>query len=74
MMQARKASTASSSGPATYKDVCLKTWSSDAGAYPIIGILTFAVTFCAWKIGHASTCQDVRFTPTARQTLIRPKE
>jgi len=73
MMQARKASTASSSGP-VYRDLCLKTWSSDAGAYPIIGILTFAVSFCAWKIGHSTTCQDVRITPTARQTLIRPKE
>eukprot|EP00552_Chaetoceros_brevis_P003526 CAMPEP_0197736412 /NCGR_PEP_ID=MMETSP1435-20131217/1693_1 /TAXON_ID=426625 /ORGANISM="Chaetoceros brevis, Strain CCMP164" /LENGTH=91 /DNA_ID=CAMNT_0043324545 /DNA_START=31 /DNA_END=306 /DNA_ORIENTATION=+ len=53
-------------------DFNAKHWASDPGAYPVMGICTFAVGFCIWKLGHAMTNQDVRPMPGARQNLIRP--
>mmetsp|Transcript_28241 Transcript_28241/g.33433 ORF Transcript_28241/g.33433 Transcript_28241/m.33433 type:complete len:96 (+) Transcript_28241:96-383(+) len=50
-----------------------KNWLSDPGAYPVIAVVVFACTACVGRLAHAlTTVPDVRFTPSARQTLIRP--
>lgn len=56
-----------------FKDFDGKHWVSDPGAYPVMGIVVFAVSFCTWKIGHAATSHDVRVMPEKRQNLIRPR-
>lgn len=49
-----------------------KVWAREVGAYPIIGILSFAVGFCAWRCTKCATeCSDVRWVPSKRQQLIR---
>ena len=50
-----------------------KNWLSEPGAWPVMGVVVFACAVCAGRLGHAlATVPDVRITPTARQTLIRP--
>jgi len=50
-----------------------KNWLSEPGAYPVMGVCVFACAVAAARLGHAlGTVPDVRITPTARQTLIRP--
>ncbi|KAI2496145.1 hypothetical protein MHU86_18376 [Fragilaria crotonensis] len=56
----------------SYKDVCLKTWSGEVGAYPIISILAFACVGCTFfgnylLFGHA----DVRMDPAKRNSPVR---
>mmetsp|Transcript_12123 Transcript_12123/g.15375 ORF Transcript_12123/g.15375 Transcript_12123/m.15375 type:complete len:91 (-) Transcript_12123:196-468(-) len=51
-----------------------KHWTGDAGTYPVIVTVTFACLVCTGRCFHSLTCQDVRITPTARQTLIRPHD
>ncbi len=50
-----------------------KNWLQDPGTYPVIVVITGAVILCTGRCFKAMFgCPDVRITPTARQTLIRP--
>ncbi|KAL7490118.1 hypothetical protein ACHAW6_016143 [Cyclotella cf. meneghiniana] len=50
-------------------------WLSDAGAYPVIAVLTFAVGMCGSFIAYcAAVNPDVRITPGRRQQLVRTWE
>eukprot|EP00566_Odontella_aurita_P001012 CAMPEP_0113537534 /NCGR_PEP_ID=MMETSP0015_2-20120614/6878_1 /TAXON_ID=2838 /ORGANISM="Odontella" /LENGTH=92 /DNA_ID=CAMNT_0000437037 /DNA_START=71 /DNA_END=349 /DNA_ORIENTATION=- /assembly_acc=CAM_ASM_000160 len=49
-----------------------KNWLQDAGAYPVMAILTFACAFCA-TVGTRclATNTDVRINMQKRQQLVR---
>ena len=50
-------------------------WLSDAGAYPVLVVLTFAGGMCAAYMGYTALKNpDVRFTTSKRQQLIRTWE
>ena len=50
-------------------------WLSDPGAYPVIGVLTFAVGMCGSYMAYCMlTGPDVRVMPGKRQALIRTWE
>jgi len=51
-----------------------KYWTQDAGTYPVVAVVTLAVGVCTARLCHSLGCSDVRITPTARQTLIRPHD
>lgn len=50
-----------------------KNWLQDPGTYPVIVVIAGALVICTGRCIHAFTkCPDVRITPTARKTLVRP--
>jgi len=50
-----------------------KNWLSDPSAYPVMAVVVLAFTVAAGRLSLAfTTVPDVRFTPGARKTLIRP--
>ena len=50
-----------------------KNWLQDPGTYPVIVVIAGALVLCTGRCIAAFTkCPDVRITPSARQTLIRP--
>merc|ERR1712113_460811 len=50
-----------------------KNWLSDQGAYPVMAVVVLACSVCSARLAHSLlTVDDVRITPTARQTVIRP--
>lgn len=57
-----------------FADFDKKHWVSDAGAYPVMGIIVFACGFCSWRLAVSSSSPDVRIMPSARQNLIRPHQ
>ena len=61
--------------PKNLTDVKNNIWMSDAGAYPVIAVLTFACglagTFIGW---NCVKNPDVRITTGRRQQLIRTWE
>jgi len=61
--------------PKSLADVRNSIWLSDAGAYPVIFVLTFAVGFCgsfmAWTMAKSP---DVRVQFGRRQAVIRDWE
>mmetsp|Transcript_22771 Transcript_22771/g.32594 ORF Transcript_22771/g.32594 Transcript_22771/m.32594 type:complete len:97 (+) Transcript_22771:57-347(+) len=55
-----------------YKDLCMKTWTSEPGAYPIMVILGLAVVGCtAYGTYRLSSNVDVRITPSKRAAIVR---
>lgn len=71
-MGAQRRQASSSSGTAGMSDF-RKNWLQDPGCYPVIVVIAGAVAICTGRCMTAMfACPDVRITPTARQTLIRP--
>ena len=47
-------------------------WLSDPGAYPVIAVCAFAVTFCSYTcMKNLVANADVRWDPKKRQSVIR---
>mmetsp|Transcript_13567 Transcript_13567/g.28646 ORF Transcript_13567/g.28646 Transcript_13567/m.28646 type:complete len:97 (-) Transcript_13567:217-507(-) len=58
--------------PKNFNELRNSIWLSDAGAYPVIFVLTFATGMCASYITYCATRNpDVRISPGRRQQLIR---
>ncbi|CAM9616632.1 unnamed protein product [Ectocarpus sp. 4 AP-2014] len=50
-----------------------EAWLSDKGAWPVMGVIGFAVTFVTyWSFSTLLTNPDVRINRTIRETTIRP--
>eukprot|EP00578_Thalassiosira_sp_NH16_P022574 CAMPEP_0181095402 /NCGR_PEP_ID=MMETSP1071-20121207/10498_1 /TAXON_ID=35127 /ORGANISM="Thalassiosira sp., Strain NH16" /LENGTH=80 /DNA_ID=CAMNT_0023177777 /DNA_START=441 /DNA_END=683 /DNA_ORIENTATION=- len=61
--------------PKNMAEVRNSIWLSDIGAYPIIGVLTFACGFAGSFIAWTAMCSpDVRITTGRRQQLLRTWE
>mmetsp|Transcript_17571 Transcript_17571/g.24773 ORF Transcript_17571/g.24773 Transcript_17571/m.24773 type:complete len:86 (+) Transcript_17571:97-354(+) len=49
-----------------------KHWLCDVGAYPVIGIIGFAIGFCTYTgCKNLAANKDVRIAPSKRQSVIR---
>lgn len=61
--------------PTTMAELKNNIWLSDPGAYPVLGVLGFALSFCtafmAWGLARN---QDVRIMPSKRQGIVRTWE
>ena len=61
--------------PKNFAELRNNIWLSDAGAYPVIAVVTFACGMCASYVTYcAMRNPDVRVTPGRRQRLIRDWE
>eukprot|EP00178_Gracilaria_changii_P014949 TRINITY_DN41984_c0_g1_i1.p3 TRINITY_DN41984_c0_g1~~TRINITY_DN41984_c0_g1_i1.p3 ORF type:complete len:103 (-),score=10.59 TRINITY_DN41984_c0_g1_i1:241-549(-) len=50
-----------------------EAWLSDKGAWPVMGVIGFAVSFVTyWSLSTLLTNPDVRINRTMRETVIRP--
>eukprot|EP00472_Partenskyella_glossopodia_P003597 CAMPEP_0197517212 /NCGR_PEP_ID=MMETSP1318-20131121/2191_1 /TAXON_ID=552666 /ORGANISM="Partenskyella glossopodia, Strain RCC365" /LENGTH=110 /DNA_ID=CAMNT_0043066595 /DNA_START=136 /DNA_END=468 /DNA_ORIENTATION=+ len=57
--------------PKDYKTI----WTSDYGAYPVIGVCVVAGTFCAWWNFRLFTAQPrIAWTKTRRSNMIKEEE
>ena len=68
-----KATTAAAPPKAgSFKDMNMKVWTSDPGAYPIIGILGIACVGCSiYGTHHLFFCNDVQISKNKRESVIR---
>jgi hypothetical protein len=60
-------------GGKTYREPSFKeAWCSDTGAYPVMGVIVFAVGFCSWYMTYVvSTHPDARLLKSKRKAVFR---
>lgn len=64
---------AAATGPKTkYRDLDFKVWTSDAGAYPVMGVLAFACLVSAsYGTYNLLNSPDIRIQPSKRESVVR---